>query len=271
VSAGDVRSSVEGTSTRCLARRQGAEITAQCAQRGDHVSGDQPVQPSQPVVGWYPDPADATQIRYWDGSSWTTHVLPATPAAPAAPAWQSAPAPAPAPVVGSYAPTPAYGAPAYGYPVYGAPLVQPRKVGFGEAIKRAFAGWKDYSSRATVGEYWWFYLFQMLVFMVPYIALIVLFAAAFPSPTYRNGVRQPAADPSPGALTAVVILGILLLVLAVVLFVVGLPLAIRRLHDTDREGLWYLLVFVPFGSIVLIVFMVQAGTPGPNRYGPVPT
>ena len=228
------------------------------------MSGDQPVQPSQPAVGWYPDPADASQIRYWDGASWTTHVLPATPAAPAAPAWQTAPAPAP--VVGSYAP-----APAYGYAPYGAVAVQPRKVGFGEAIKRAFAGWRDYSSRATVGEYWWFYLFQMVVFLVPYVAFIVLTAVAFPTPTTRNGVRQPVADPSPGAIAALAVFGILLFLMAVVFFVVGLPLSVRRLHDTDREGLWYLISLVPFGGIVLIVFFVQAGTPGPNRYGPVPT
>jgi uncharacterized membrane protein YhaH (DUF805 family) len=68
-----------------------------------------------------------------------------------------------------------------------------------------------------------------------------------------------------------VIFGILFFALAMVFFFVHLPLAIRRLHDTDREGLWYLIAFVPFGSIVLLVFWVQAGTPGPNRYGPVPT
>jgi uncharacterized membrane protein YhaH (DUF805 family) len=230
------------------------------------VSGDQPFQPSQPAVGWYPDPADATQIRYWDGAAWTTHTLPATPAAapPAAPAWEVAPAPVAA-TVGSYAPTPSYG-----YAPYGEAAVQPRKVGFGDAVKRAFAGWKDYSSRATVGEYWWFYLFQMIVVIVPYVVLVVLFAVSFPTPTVRNGVRQPAADPSPGALTALLVVALLFLALSIVFFVVHLPLAVRRLHDTDREGLWYLISLVPFGGIVLIVFFVQAGTPGPNRYGPVP-
>jgi hypothetical protein len=28
---------------------------------------------AQPPAGWYPDPQDATQQRYWDGSSWTGH------------------------------------------------------------------------------------------------------------------------------------------------------------------------------------------------------
>lgn len=30
-----------------------------------------------PPAGWYADPDDATQQRYWDGSAWTEHVAPA--------------------------------------------------------------------------------------------------------------------------------------------------------------------------------------------------
>lgn len=29
--------------------------------------------------GWYPDPRDATQMRWWDGTTWTTHVSPCAP------------------------------------------------------------------------------------------------------------------------------------------------------------------------------------------------
>lgn len=28
---------------------------------------------NDPAAGWYPDPDDATQQRYWDGSQWTEH------------------------------------------------------------------------------------------------------------------------------------------------------------------------------------------------------
>lgn len=33
--------------------------------------------PTSPPSGWYPDPRDRQQYRYWDGSQWTTHQQPA--------------------------------------------------------------------------------------------------------------------------------------------------------------------------------------------------
>lgn len=48
----------------------------------------------------------------------------------------------------------------------------------------------------------------------------------------------------------------------------ALSLAIRRLHDIDRSGWWLLLNLVPGGIAVLIVFVLQDGTPGDNRFGP---
>jgi hypothetical protein len=35
----------------------------------------------QQPPGWYPNPADATQLRWWDGNAWTDHTAPI-------PAWQ---------------------------------------------------------------------------------------------------------------------------------------------------------------------------------------
>jgi cobalamin biosynthesis Mg chelatase CobN len=30
-------------------------------------------QTSQPAQGWYPDPSDASKLRWWDGNAWTDH------------------------------------------------------------------------------------------------------------------------------------------------------------------------------------------------------
>jgi len=51
----------------------------------------------------------------------------------------------------------------------------------------------------------------------------------------------------------------------------GLAVAIRRLHDTNRSGWWFLIVLVPLiGAIVLLVFLLQDSQPSENQYGPNP-
>jgi uncharacterized membrane protein YhaH (DUF805 family) len=54
-------------------------------------------------------------------------------------------------------------------------------------------------------------------------------------------------------------------------FIPGLALAIRRLHDTGRTGWWMLLGLIPLlGWIVLLIFFVTDSQPGANQYGPNP-
>ncbi|WP_353050229.1 DUF805 domain-containing protein [Aureimonas altamirensis] len=50
----------------------------------------------------------------------------------------------------------------------------------------------------------------------------------------------------------------------------GIAVTVRRLHDIDRNGAWFLLLFTGIGIIVLLVFMLTPGVPGPNRYGAAP-
>ncbi len=54
-----------------------------------------------PPAGWYPDPEDNAQFRYWDGGRWTEHRAPRT-----GPAAQAGPAPVPGPGVGRTEPVP---------------------------------------------------------------------------------------------------------------------------------------------------------------------
>jgi uncharacterized membrane protein YhaH (DUF805 family) len=54
-------------------------------------------------------------------------------------------------------------------------------------------------------------------------------------------------------------------------FLPGLAVAIRRLHDLDRTGWWILLSLIPIvGWIILIIWDCTKGTNGPNRFGPDP-
>jgi uncharacterized membrane protein YhaH (DUF805 family) len=50
-----------------------------------------------------------------------------------------------------------------------------------------------------------------------------------------------------------------------------LAVHVRRFHDQDRSGWFYLLAFIPYvGSLVVLVFMCLRGTHGPNRFGEDP-
>ena len=61
----------------------------------------------------------------------------------------------------------------------------------------------------------------------------------------------------------------ILYVLAVL--IPGIAAAVRRLHDTGKAGVFVLVGLIPcVGFILLIVWLVQAGTPGDNPYGPQP-
>jgi uncharacterized membrane protein YhaH (DUF805 family) len=57
--------------------------------------------------------------------------------------------------------------------------------------------------------------------------------------------------------------------LAVLLPLIGV--AMRRMHDTNRSGVWILIYLIPcIGWIWFIVLAAQEGTVGDNQYGPDP-
>jgi uncharacterized membrane protein YhaH (DUF805 family) len=46
---------------------------------------------------------------------------------------------------------------------------------------------------------------------------------------------------------------------------------IRRLHDINLSGYFYLMQFIPLiGMAIFLLLMLIKGTEGPNRYGPNP-
>lgn len=118
----------------------------------------------------------------------------------------------------------------------------------------------EFSGRSRRMEYWMFALFETIVFLVLYILMF----AGMPA-TDADGQMLEA----PGALFYVVML--LLLVFCLGTIIPALAVTVRRLHDTDRSGWWWWIQLIPFiGAIVMLVFMVLDGTPGPNRFGPDP-
>jgi uncharacterized membrane protein YhaH (DUF805 family) len=55
---------------------------------------------------------------------------------------------------------------------------------------------------------------------------------------------------------------------SLVIIIPNLAVSVRRLHDTNHNGLWLLLGFIPLlGLLILIVWAIQDGTHGRNQYG----
>lgn len=124
-------------------------------------------------------------------------------------------------------------------------------------MKWYLMGWKrifDFAGRSRRTEYWMFALIQILIGAVFYA--FVMFMA------------QLSGE---AAMRVIVPLFLLFFgIFCIVSFLVNLSLTIRRLHDTGKSGAWYLLVFVPFGSLILLIMMIQEGQKGDNQYGPDP-
>ena len=115
---------------------------------------------------------------------------------------------------------------------------------FWTAIKTCYGKYVTFRGRAPRSEYWYFMLFCTLLA----IAAMILDEALFGD--YNN------------AFYAIVTLANLLPSLAV---------TVRRLHDTDRSGWWWLIGFVPLiGWIVLLIWFCTRGTSGANRFGSDP-
>ena len=68
--------------------------------------------------------------------------------------------------------------------------------------------------------------------------------------------------------TLLVIIGYLAYI--IFLIVPSAAISVRRLHDQNKSGAWYFIIFIPYvGAIILLVLMCLQGTVGTNRYGEV--
>ena len=105
-----------------------------------------------------------------------------------------------------------------------------------------------FQGRARRSEYWLFFLF----FIIIYVVAALLDGAL--------GMLDPAAGI--GLFSGIVILAHVLPSIAV---------GVRRIHDFDTSGWLYLIGLIPLvGTIFLIVIGCIGGTRGPNRFGPDP-
>ena len=112
----------------------------------------------------------------------------------------------------------------------------------------ALKKYAEFSGRSRRKEYWFFVLF--------YILLTIVFTFV----DVMTGLFDPVAA-----------IGLFSGVFALAMLIPALAVSVRRLHDTDRSGWWFLINFIPLiGAIVFLVFTVQDSKPGENQYGSNP-
>lgn len=183
-----------------------------------------PLLPPPPVA-----PTSAPNMPPPSGDPW--------PTATAAPEFSS---PGPyAPPAGPYAPPP------YA-PVVSAeqnPDNAPVRVGFVDAIKRAYSRYAKFSGRASRSEYWWFYFLQLLV-GVP-LGLLA----------FGLGSRVTPGE-APTAMTGNLAISGLGNLWSLANFIPLLAVSWRRLHDSNKSGWWYGAAIAL--QVVLIMLVVVA-------------
>jgi uncharacterized membrane protein YhaH (DUF805 family) len=89
-----------------------------------------------------------------------------------------------------------------------------------------------FDGRAGREEYWHFTLINVIISIALYVTLNEMWAV------YTLAVLVPS-----------------------------IAVSVRRLHDIDRSGWWFLIAVIPLFAIVLMFMMLLDGKPGANQYG----
>ena len=111
----------------------------------------------------------------------------------------------------------------------------------------------DFSGRARRTEYWMFTLFNMI------FTLLTLFIGA---------LLGTALFGASGTIIGSMGLYVLYLI---TIFIPGLSVFIRRLHDTENSGWMFFILLIPLiGSIWVFVLKIMDSKPGENKWGPNP-
>jgi uncharacterized membrane protein YhaH (DUF805 family) len=123
--------------------------------------------------------------------------------------------------------------------------------------------WRRYvvfSGRASLSEYWWAALLNVVVGVVIGILGGVLLAVGG-----AMSDQGTAAAAIPNALGAVLLFVLLAFFVAQILPTIAV--SVRRLHDADLSGLLYLLVLIPsVGGLIVLVLHVLPSNPAGRRY-----
>ena len=112
-----------------------------------------------------------------------------------------------------------------------------------EAYKKFFKNYVNFNGRSTRSDYWYVILINAIIgFVLGFIGGLI---------------------PDLEGVTSVIST-----IYSIAVFIPGIAIAVRRLHDINKSGWFYLLSFIPLvGTIILIVFYCMASIDSNNKYG----
>ena len=119
---------------------------------------------------------------------------------------------------------------------------------FVQSVKRCFINYKNFSGRASRSDYWFFYLFDIIIFNL--ISII-----------------QGSLNQVDSVFSA---LDIIIMIFGIGLGITYLAVSVRRLHDVNRSGWWLLIAFTVIGILWLLYWFTKSGDPEANRFGDEP-
>ena len=137
---------------------------------------------------------------------------------------------------------------------------------FGDAVRTCLSKYGDFSGRAQRSEYWWFWVFNLLVVAVPSgIAAVLLVSGIAPNGDV-SWMETGEGGPGAGFWIGMVLFGIASII-AIALIVPNFAVGCRRLHDRGISGWLQLITIIPFGGLVLLVLFLLPSDERENVYG----
>jgi uncharacterized membrane protein YhaH (DUF805 family) len=117
--------------------------------------------------------------------------------------------------------------------------------------KAVFHNYANFRGRAGRSEYWYFLLFNIILFVPLFLILII--AGENDNESFSG-------------------IGIIIIGLGFVgLIIPWLSVVVRRLHDLNKSGWNYFVRLIPIvGPILLLVWLCKEGNPYRNNYGEDP-
>ena len=137
---------------------------------------------------------------------------------------------------------------------------------FGEAVKRYFQRYAQFSGYASRSEYWWVALFNIIISVVASMFIIAPLMTSLAA-GIEAAEQGEAAEPVAFSVGFLIVWG-LLMIYSLATLLPNLGLTVRRLHDVGKSGAWWFIQLIPFGIGAIWFLILMASESRPDLYRP---